>query len=119
MGCDIHLMLEYRIKPECIPSDINDFGFEKLKEGRNRLEKGEITEEEMNGVKTRLRVARRSARQRASVRAAAAAKNVLYGLPANFDEAFEAKIEALTSVDIADFVAECLRPEHAFALTVA
>ena len=50
MGCDIHLMLEYRVKPECIPSDINDFGFDKLKEGRNKLEKGEITEEEMKEI---------------------------------------------------------------------
>lgn len=93
--------------------------FAVMREELERLRRGEITEEEMNGVKTRLRVARRSARQRASVRAAAAAKNVLYGLPANFDEAFEARIEALAPADIADFVAACLRPEHAFALTVA
>jgi hypothetical protein len=51
MGCDIHLMLEYRVKPECIPNDINDFKYDNLKDAINKFDRGEITEEDLNEAK--------------------------------------------------------------------
>ena len=54
MGCDIHLMLEYRVKPECIPSDINDFKYNNLRDAIDKFDRGEITEDELNEAKKKM-----------------------------------------------------------------
>lgn len=55
MGCDIHLMLEYRVKPEIIQNDSDDFKYDEqyknLREAWDKLCKGEITEEEYDNIK--------------------------------------------------------------------
>jgi uncharacterized membrane protein len=55
MGCDIHLMLEYRVKPEIIQNDSDGFKYEEqyknLREAWDKLCKGEITEEEYDNIK--------------------------------------------------------------------
>lgn len=93
--------------------------FEEMRKELTRLREGKVTDEELHGAKTRICVARRTARQRASVRAASASLNAIYGLPINADSEVERRVWALTKEDIARFTSELLREELSLALTVA
>lgn len=91
---------------------------EEMRKELDRLRAGEISKEELDGAKTRILVAKRSARQRASVRCSQALLNAIYGLPVNDDAEFEAKIRSATADDIARFANEFLAPKHEFSLLV-
>lgn len=54
MGCDIHLKLEYRIKKEVIPSDIDQYTFEYLKELASKVKNGEITNDEYEAERDKM-----------------------------------------------------------------
>lgn len=83
-----------------------------------RLREGKISAEELAGAKARVRVARRTANQRAATRCGNAALDALYGLPANRDADFEARVNAITADDVARFASEFFAPESALALIV-
>lgn len=91
---------------------------EEMRKEIQRLRDGKITTEELEGAKTRIRVERRTARQRASVRSGSAALNALYGLPVNREAELEARIGALRTDDVARFATEVFDENAALALTV-
>lgn len=91
---------------------------EEMRREMRRLRGGRISAEELLGAKTRLCVALRSGRQRASSRCGNAALNALCGLPADRDAEAESRIGALTADDVARFANETLAEEFSLALTV-
>lgn len=91
---------------------------DEMRKELERLRAGKIAAAELAGAKTRLCVARRTRRQRASVRCADAALNAIFGLPVNRDEEEESRIAALTADDIARYATEILAPDRALALIV-
>lgn len=91
---------------------------EEMRKEMRRLRGGRISAEELLGAKTRLCVALRSGRQRASSRCGNAALNALCGLPADRDAEAESRIGALTADDVARFANETLAEEFSLALTV-
>lgn len=91
---------------------------EEMRKEIRRLRDGKISGEELEGAKTRIRVERRTARQRASVRAGNAALNALYGLPVNREAELEARIGALRADDVARFATEVFDENSALALIV-
>ena len=91
---------------------------EEMQKELERLRAGKISSEEILGAKTRICVARRTARQRAASRCGNAALNSLYGLPVNRDEETESRLGALTADDVARFATEMLAPDFALALNV-
>ena len=91
---------------------------EEMRKEMRRLRGGRISAEELLGAKTRLCVALRSGRQRASSRCGNAALNALCGLPADRDAEAESRIGALTADDVARFASETLAEEFSLALTV-
>ena len=91
---------------------------EEMQKELERLRAGKISSEEILGAKTRICVARRTARQRAASRCGNAALNSLYGLPVNRDEETESRLGALTADDVARFATEILAPDFALALSV-
>lgn len=93
--------------------------FEAMRDEMERLRSGDISDDELNGAKMRLRISRRSAFQRASTRAGAAAREALYGLQSITEEEFERRINAVSCGEIARFAREVLAPEKSLALTVA
>ncbi|MBQ7331681.1 MAG: hypothetical protein IJW39_00355, partial [Opitutales bacterium] len=84
----------------------------------DRLRAGTMSGEELAGAKTRICVAQRTTRQRASSRCGNAALNALYGLPVNRDAETEARLGELTADDVARFDTEILAAEKSLALTV-
>lgn len=92
--------------------------FVEMRKELARLREGKITDEELLGAQTRICVARRTARQRASVRASSAALNALYNLPINVDAETESRVRALTADDLARFATELLDEKHSLALSV-
>lgn len=93
--------------------------FDEMRKETERLRRGDISDEELNGAKMRLCVARRSACQRASARVGSASREVLYGLDIISEEEFEQRVNAVSREDIARFAREVLVPEKSFALTVS
>lgn len=91
---------------------------EEMRKELERLRNGKISLDELSGAKTRISVARRTARQRASARCGSAALNALYGLPVNRDSEAEARLGALTTDDVARFATEILNSAHELALTI-
>ncbi|MBQ9759544.1 MAG: insulinase family protein, partial [Opitutales bacterium] len=91
---------------------------DEMRRELDRLRAGKISGEELAGAKTRICVAQRTARQRASSRCGNAALNALYGLPVNRDAETEARLGALTADDVARFATEILAAEKSLALTV-
>lgn len=91
---------------------------EEMRKEIQRLRDGKISAAELDGAKTRICVARRTAKQRAASRCGNAVLNALYGLPVNRDEEMEARLSALTADDIARFATEILASEHALALSI-
>lgn len=93
--------------------------FAEMRKEMERLRRGDISEEELSGVKMRLCISRRSAYQRASTRAGSAAREALYGLPTLAEDEFERSINAVSREEIAQFAREVLVPEKSLSLTVA
>lgn len=91
---------------------------DEMRKEIRRLRDGKISAEELVGAKTRICVARRTARQRASSRCGNAALNALYGLPVNRDAELESRLGALAADDVARFATEILAEESALALIV-
>lgn len=92
--------------------------FEEMQKEMARLRRGDISEEELRGAKMRLCVSRRSAYQRASMRAGVASRELLYGIPSIPMQEVEQRINAVSREDIARFASEILAPEKSLALTV-
>lgn len=95
-----------------------DVVLNEMRRELDRLRDGEVSDEELAGAKTRISVARRTARQRASSRCGSAVLNALYGLPVNQDAETESKLNALTVKDLSRFAREILSPEKSLALTI-
>lgn len=93
--------------------------FGEMQKEMARLRRGEISDEELRGAKTRVSVARRTARQRASVRASSAALNAIYCLPVNADVETERRLNAVTRDDIVRLATEVLADAQSLKLTVA
>lgn len=93
--------------------------FAEMHKEMARLRNGEISDEELRGAKVRVCVARRTARQKASVRASSAALNAIYGLSVNADVETERRLNAVTRDDIVRFAAEVLSDARSLKLTVA
>lgn len=91
---------------------------DEMRKELDRLRAGKIAAAELAGAKTRLCVARRVRRQRASARCADAALDAVFGLPVNRAEEEESRISALTADDVARYATEVLAPDRALALIV-
>lgn len=96
-----------------------DAVFEEMRKETARLRRGEISDDELRAAKLRMCVSRRSAYQRASVRAGTAIRETLYRIPPTSESEFERRIYAVSREDIARFAREMLAPEKSLALTVA
>jgi len=83
-----------------------------------RLRSGKISKEELDGAKTRIFVAKRTARQRASSRCKDAICDAFFKTHFADDEKFEARIRAITADDIAKFSTEILSPKYELSLVV-
>ncbi len=91
--------------------------FEMAKEIQ-RLRIGNISAEEFASAKTRLCVAQRVARQRATTRCGNATLNALCGLPVNLDAELESRVAVLKIEDVARFATEVLRAENSLSVIV-
>jgi len=84
----------------------------------DRLRAGKISKEELDGAKTSILIAKRTARQRASSRCQSAICDAFFKTHFSDDEKFEAKIRAITADDIAKFSTEILSQKYELSLVV-
>lgn len=93
--------------------------FAEMRKEMERLRRGEISDDELRATKMRMCISRRSARQRASVRAGTVLRESLYQIPILSENEFERRINEVSRDDIARFAREILAPEKSLALIVA
>ena len=83
-----------------------------------RLASGKFNDGEIAMAKLRLRVARRQGRQAASARMQGAMLREVAGLGANYDEVWEARLNATGDNDVAAFVRDYLQPKFEQSVTL-
>jgi predicted Zn-dependent peptidase len=83
-----------------------------------RLSAGQFNDGEVAMAKLRLRVARRQGRQAASARMQGAMLREVAGLGANYDEVWEARLDATGDKEVAAFVRDYLQPKFEQSVTL-
>jgi predicted Zn-dependent peptidase len=83
-----------------------------------RLAGGKFKDGEVAMAKLRLRVARRQGRQAASARMQGAMLREVAGLGANYDEVWEARLDATGDNEVAAFVRDYLQPKFEQSVTL-
>jgi zinc protease len=84
----------------------------------DRIRKGQLTVEELDGARTRLKVHNRFTLQSPATRAARVALNALFNKPIMDWESYEARLDALTPQDLTVFANAHLVPEKRLRFTI-
>ncbi|NBD37408.1 MAG: insulinase family protein [Verrucomicrobia bacterium] len=98
--------------------DAGEAVFAAFSDELDRIRKGGLREEELQAAKTRLLVRDRFSLQSPSARAARAARNTLFGMPAMDWLDFEERLQRRSLADLRAYARCRLRPEHRLRLTV-
>ena len=83
-----------------------------------RVQAGEVTPEEMERCRTRLKAGKRMAMQTNAARATQAALNAICGLPVNDWRQYDGRIDAVSHADLRDFARKYFQPDRRTQLVV-
>ncbi|MFI5336470.1 MAG: M16 family metallopeptidase [Opitutales bacterium] len=99
--------------PERHAEVLLEFGWEIA-----RVQSGEVSAEELQRCRTRLKAAKRMAMQTNSARATQAALNAVCGLPVNDWRQYDGRIDAVTREDLQAFARKYFQPDRRTQLVV-